>query len=353
MPPLQRACPHTAYRDIARLLKLDDTEKEDTKELFLIIDNTDDKEVVKGGEQSGRKGIRDFISRNDYSRILFITQARRLAVRLAQTEVVNLSQINKDKASDLLNKSLVDKSLLLDKKSIATLLEILTYLPLAIVQAAVYLNEITTSVAEYLRLLQNTERDIVELLETEFVDNTRYKPLRHKTANVVARTFIAHVESKAIPRSILPAVGSDYSFLSIQEDRRTYNIHQLVHVASRMWVSRQDTASKQRREVLVHLGAIFSTDEYLLTEGRSREAVKADGWVKKAISLLERVVAVRETTLAETHPDRLASQHVKKAVELLEHVVAVEETTLAEKHPDRIESEGWLDFLRSHQRTDS
>ncbi|KAH7357706.1 hypothetical protein B0T11DRAFT_227391, partial [Plectosphaerella cucumerina] len=35
-----------------------------------------------------------------------------------------------------------------------------------------------------------------------------------------------------------------------------------------------------------------------------------DGRVKEAIPLLERVVVVREITLAETHPYRLASQHM-------------------------------------------
>ena len=50
------------------------------------------------------------------------------------------------------------------------------------------------------------------------------------------------------------------------------------------------------------------------------------------MALLEHVVKVEETTLAEKHPDRLASQHalarayqangqVKEAVALLEHVV--------------------------------
>ncbi|KAI4166424.1 MAG: hypothetical protein LQ343_008060, partial [Gyalolechia ehrenbergii] len=51
--------------------------------------------------------------------------------------------------------------------------------------------------------------------------------------------------------------------------------------------------------------------------------------VKKAVTLLKQVVQIRERTLAEEHPDRLASQHklaiayqangqVKEAVTLLE-----------------------------------
>jgi hypothetical protein len=74
------------------------------------------------------------------------------------------------------------------------------------------------------------------------------------------------------------------------------------------------------------------------------------GHASQAVALLEHVVKVRETTLAETHPDRLASQHAlasaydangetKEAVALLEHVVKVEETTLAETHPSRLASQ--------------
>jgi uncharacterized membrane-anchored protein len=61
------------------------------------------------------------------------------------------------------------------------------------------------------------------------------------------------------------------------------------------------------------------------------------------------VVKIRTTTLAETHPDRLTSQHnlaiayqangqVTKAIKLLEQVVKIEATTLAETHPDRLAS---------------
>jgi aerobic-type carbon monoxide dehydrogenase small subunit (CoxS/CutS family) len=68
------------------------------------------------------------------------------------------------------------------------------------------------------------------------------------------------------------------------------------------------------------------------------------------VELLEHVVAIRERTLAEEHPDQLASQQVlacayqdngqiKQAVELLEHVVAAQERTLAEEHPNRLASQ--------------
>ncbi|KAK8905606.1 hypothetical protein QC760_005530 [Botrytis cinerea] len=79
-------------------------------------------------------------------------------------------------------------------------------------------------------------------------------------------------------------------------------------------------------------------------------AYEANGQIKEAIALLEQVIKIDETTLAEDHPDRLASQHalaiayrangqIKEAVALLEQVVKIEETTLTEDHPSRLASQ--------------
>ncbi|KAF1819352.1 uncharacterized protein K489DRAFT_291502, partial [Dissoconium aciculare CBS 342.82] len=45
-------------------------------------------------------------------------------------------------------------------------------------------------------------------------------------------------------------------------------------------------------------------------------AYQANGQTKEAIQLLEQVVAIRKTSLAEGHPDRLGSEHsLAKAIE--------------------------------------
>ena len=70
----------------------------------------------------------------------------------------------------------------------------------------------------------------------------------------------------------------------------------------------------------------------------------------KAIALLEHVVGVRKTSLAEDDSNRLSSQHelavcysymeqYTKAIALLEHVVDIEKTSLAEDDPERLVSQ--------------
>jgi tetratricopeptide (TPR) repeat protein len=84
------------------------------------------------------------------------------------------------------------------------------------------------------------------------------------------------------------------------------------------------------------------------------------GQVKEAVLLLEQIVTIKEQTLAEDHPNRLASQHelagayqangeVKEAVSLLEQVVQIQEQTLTEDHPDRLTSQHELAVMLAVQ----
>ncbi|KAJ3498241.1 hypothetical protein NLG97_g1281 [Lecanicillium saksenae] len=98
----------------------------------------------------------------------------------------------------------------------------------------------------------------------------------------------------------------------------------------------------------------------LASQHELADAYQANSQVKEAIKILKHVVAIQKETLAETHPSRLASQHklarayqangqvtkaievleyVVEAIEVLEHVVAIQKETLAETHPDRLASQ--------------
>jgi hypothetical protein len=97
----------------------------------------------------------------------------------------------------------------------------LTYLPLAIVQAAAYINENRITLADDLSLLADQEEEVIDLLSEEFEDDGRY----HNVKNPVATTwlisfeqiryrdplaadylsFMVCIDPKDIPQSLLPA----------------------------------------------------------------------------------------------------------------------------------------------------
>jgi hypothetical protein len=104
--------------------------------------------------------------------------------------------------------------------------------------------------------------------------------------------------------------------------------------------------------LFTHLGLDRSTvsERWVKVYDLTARNLKNYGKVMEAARLLKQVVEIKERTLAEDHPDRLASQHelagvywangqVKEAVRLLEHVVEIRGRTLAEDHPDRLASQ--------------
>ncbi|KAH6673515.1 hypothetical protein B0J14DRAFT_50159 [Halenospora varia] len=113
--------------------------------------------------------------------------------------------------------------------------------------------------------------------------------------------------------------------------------------------------NKKAMELLEQVVKIHKTTlaedhlDRLASQHELASAYHANGQVKEAVDILEQVVKIQETTLAENHPDRLASQHelacayhangqVKEAVDILEQVVKIHKTTLAEDHPHRLAS---------------
>ncbi|KAH7115657.1 P-loop containing nucleoside triphosphate hydrolase protein [Dactylonectria macrodidyma] len=420
LPALSSASFEQACQEMVRKLGIQGVDKEDAKEVagrylasqaagkwLLIIDNADDDEMLFGTDGKS-SGIRDYLPHTDRGRILLTSRSQRIAVAVAGSEVVEVSRMSEADARGLLEESLINKTLVLDDKGVLEFIHTLTYLPLAITQAAAYLNETKESITEYLRLLRNTEQDMVELLATEFTDDTRYQG----THNAVASTWIvsfeqirkdaadaaklliftAYVEPKAIPRLMLPSVGSEqrmtraigvlcgYSFLSRRDGGEMFDMHSLVHLASRVWVKRQNDTKSARHAALAHLAVVFRNDkwedrevwrQYIPHVLKALQVGGADGdwggeecqlgyWAgrclmldgrnREAFRLLERVVAFRRRTLSEEHLDRLASQHilarayradgrVKEAIKLLEHVVAIQRRTLSEEHPDRLASQ--------------
>ncbi|KAG6987556.1 hypothetical protein FOFC_05764 [Fusarium oxysporum] len=372
---------------------------------LLVVDNADDANIVMGSP-GAESGIYQSLPKSDEGRILFTTRYRKVAVSVAGRNVLEVPAMSREDARSYFKQALIQKMSLSDKQVIDHLLALLTHLPLAITQAAAYLNENQISLTEYLQLFENTDRDRIELLSAEFQDNTRYKQSQgpvattwfisfnqiRKDDELASRIlmFLAYIEPKAVPKSMLPegksqqqltrAIGTlcGYRFLDKRGSTEVFDMHSLVYLAIRSWVAENDLEKKQRQAAIARLSEVFPTDDWenrdlwrqylphaikLLSPSEddwSEELCWLGYWVGRcllidgraieAVELLKYVVAVRETTLAENHPDRLASQHelaiayqadgqIAEAVKLLQHVVTVQETILAENHPDRLASQ--------------
>ncbi|MCJ1307313.1 hypothetical protein MMC25_000959 [Agyrium rufum] len=403
-----------AYTEIARLLAISKAADEDVREMvqrylsleaagkwLLIVDNADEMDVIGS--------INKYLPENEEGLILFTTRHRAIAVSLARSDVVELQKMDQQEAMSYLEKSLIRKNLIHNTVVATELLDELTFLPLAITQAAAYLNVNQLSIREYLQLLRGTEQNVISLMSREFRDNTRYENSdnavattwlvsfdqirKYDTAAADILAFISRIEPKAIPRSILPELQSEeqvahgigtlraYAFMVRRGDSEVYDVHRLVHFATRIWVQKCGVAAQTTKIAIEHLAAAFPSDDWA-NRGRWREylphvfkllqgnqgadiqekyelylrvgvCLRADGRIKEAVSCLMEAYLWMKSRFPETDPRRLASQHglagayqadgqVSKAIKLLEHVVAVREKVLAENHPSRLASQHGL-----------
>lgn len=306
IPATNKESLHQAYRDAAQQLGIPRREdnKEDVKSLLqeylgressgrwlLVFDNADDRDMWIAKPESGleaRQGSRpliDYLPKSNQGAILFTTRDRKLAVKLAQQNVVEVPAMEEGAAAQLLGKCLVDPKLVDSQEDTSAMLSQLTYLPLAIVQAAAYINENGIAIADYLSLLAEQEEEVIDLLSEEFEDDGRYRDVKNPVATTwlisfeqIRRrdplaanylSFMACVEPKDIPSSLLPpgptrkkeidAIGTlnAYSFVTRRPADMVLDLHRLVHLATRNWLRMEEQLSKWSKRVIMRLDEVF------------------------------------------------------------------------------------------------
>jgi nucleoside phosphorylase/tetratricopeptide (TPR) repeat protein len=278
-----------AYMSIASKLGMTNTKPTEVKEQvkaylseermtkwLLLFDNADDMEMWT---------MADFLPESERGHILFTTRSRQIAVRLASSNVVMISEPDIETAVEILRKSLIKKDLLNDHEAAIALLRELACLPLAITQVAAYINEKDISLSEYTALLHENEPDVIELLSEDFGDEGRYKD----TQNPVATTwwisfqqiqrmnqtaidyllFMACINPRHIPLSLLPqpiskkkridAIGllKAFSFVNEEGGDCSLNLHRLVHLATRNWMRENQQFSRQILKTADRLSEAF------------------------------------------------------------------------------------------------
>ncbi|KAL8748675.1 MAG: hypothetical protein Q9184_007152 [Pyrenodesmia sp. 2 TL-2023] len=408
-----------AYRDVATRCSIAlNPKEEDPKESvrrylesdvsgkwLLILDNADDEDILFG-DSSDTGGLADYLPQNENGLTLFTTRHREIAVSLARNEVVEVQEMDQGEAEFFLKESLIQKEMTHDQQNTTELLNELAFLPLAIAQAAAYINAMQTSISEYLSLLRSTEQDTVSLLSREFHDDTRYR----NSKNAIAATwlvsfdqirrsepdaadllsFMSCLEHKAIPLTMLPsleptermvrAIGTlrSYAFVTRRDDGDSYDMHRLVHRATKVWLDKHGDTEALNEKVAAHLDDIFPSDDYtnraiwrayfphalqflrhtktLDIEARYDlcmavgRCLREDGRIGEAVVWLSECLLWRQGCYPENHTGRLVAQHTlamayvddgqaKEAVKLLEHVVAIRKKTDKEDCSDRLISQ--------------
>ena len=294
-----------AYVEAARQLGITDLEGQaDVKELvqrhlsqesagrwLLIFDNADDIDMWtnKNGDEQNSKALEDFLPRSNLGCILFTTRSRKIAVKLAPRDVMELSEMDEETTELLLRKSLTNKQLLNSHHDTMELLQQLTFLPLAIVQAAAYINN-GIAFSNYLLLLKEQERDVIELLSEDFEDEGPYQTRKNPIATTwsisfeqIRRqdplaaeylSFMCCIDPRDVPQSLLPpaqsrkkemdAIGTlnAYSFVHRRPGNNSLDLHRLVHLATRNWLRREESLPQWTLKAFSRLEEVFPDNDH-------------------------------------------------------------------------------------------
>ncbi len=213
-----------AYLKIGQQLQIPNIEKEqaDVQKLvqrrlsqessgkwLLVFDSADDIDIWtdKASNTTGSGRRISYLPKSKHGSIIITTRSRKVAVELAGNNVVSVGEMDDIMAKDLLKKSVIDRDVLIDERATTDLLQKLTYLPLAIVQAVAYINKNQITLSQYTALLDDIEQNIIDVLSKEFEDEGRYESIK----NPIATTWLISFEQI---RTRDPLAAEYLSFMS-------------------------------------------------------------------------------------------------------------------------------------------
>ncbi|KFA55131.1 hypothetical protein S40293_08680 [Stachybotrys chartarum IBT 40293] len=242
---------------------------------FVVVDNADEAATLFDSE--GKSGIWNFLPKTENGRILVTTRLVSVAMEATGPKPLLLDELDLGEAKRLLSKVLLNEKQLEDERMVASFVEKLAYFPLALCQAAAYMNQNSITMARYLQLCTDTDGSLVDLLGSALSSGVHFSDSQRAVATtwiisfeqiVAADTraadllkFIAWIEPKAIPFTILPgseeerqmteAIGviCNYGFLRPSEDGQLYDMHSLVHLALSEWHRRNDETGDGGQQV--------------------------------------------------------------------------------------------------------
>lgn len=285
-------------KEDAKLLVQQRLSQPDSGPWLIIFDNADDWDMWAESSSHTGKGLKGFLPRSDQGTIVFTTRSRRVAHHLASTDVIEIPEMDESRAISMLRNCLYNKELLHDLENTRILLERLTFLPLAIAQAASFINENDTNIAGYIRLLDGQEQDAIDLLSEDFEDEGRYKSVRNPVATTWLTSFkqleeqsplaaeclsvMACYNHRDIPIDLLPikshllqektiGILCSYSFVRARQSDRFLDMHRLVHLAMRNLLRSTGTLSHWQWSAAHHVSPFYPSlphdvkaEQYLL-----------------------------------------------------------------------------------------
>jgi hypothetical protein len=419
----------------------------------LILDNVDDARLLYEALPSSQDKPRTsftgmsnqpllaYLPASQNGSILITTRSREVALKLVeQSDLIAVEPMDEAHALKLFEKKLGnDESMV-----IAELAAALEFMPLAIVQAAAYISQTRYSVQQYLEEFRRSDRKKTSLLNhaggqlrrdweaknsiitTWEISFDHIRQARLSAANLLS--LMSFFDRQGIPEALVRRIetgqsredlgGADadteedsdedsestgddgfeddiltlrnYSFISVNADKTTFEMHRLVQIAMREWLSAHGELERWKQQFIENLSIEFPTGEYenwekcqsLFPHARSAVEQRPDkkdslkewasllynaawyawrrGNVSDAEKMSVRVVKTRKKLFGQENEGTLNAMRMAglvynlggrwtEAEELLVQVTETKKRVLGEDHLDTLISMGNLASTYRHQ----
>jgi len=266
----------------------------------LILDNVDDASFLLDTRRMSRDGQTNdensrplvwYLPQSQNGSILITTRSREAARKLViPRNIIAVEPMSKADALALFEKKLGAQN---DSNDVAALAYALEYMPLAIIQASAYICEqqpfcsVKQYLADFQDLLSNNEEAVTEFRRDYEAKNSiiltwqiSFDHIRQKipsAANLLS--LMSFFDCQGIPGDLLRNRSEsgdgqqteykedsvklrNYSFISINTDGKTFEMHSLVQLATRKWLEDHGQLEKWKQQFISNLCAELPTGEY-------------------------------------------------------------------------------------------
>jgi tetratricopeptide (TPR) repeat protein len=302
-----------SYHGIARKLRLggsndpqvdvcelvcDWLEEEEQEQWLMILDNVDDIDALHGGAQNEglAKPMIEYLPRRLSANKLLVvtTRDRDVAEELVDGDCggpVIIGPFSQQQSQELLGAKMRHKQDLLNRELVDRLLKALAYVPLAITQAAAFMNRNGVSVSGYLAALERNENELMDQLSQDLQDPRRDRGFPHSIFRTWKMSFdqicarepqtagllslMATLDGQQIPRMLLEGKTSSraelssrlgtllgYSLIVQPAVDETYSMHPLVQTSVRYWLAQEKRKDHYVGQALRSVADRFPVDAY-------------------------------------------------------------------------------------------
>ncbi|KAH6997405.1 hypothetical protein EDB80DRAFT_652516 [Ilyonectria destructans] len=348
-------------------------ESKDCGRWLMIIDNADDMELFSEG--SG-PGTRTLASDADFARtlpecghgnILVTTRNKQVGVDLTLGQPsIKVDRMDENESEHLLQTRLGDESF--SHTDLSNLSTKLDHVPLALTQAAAYIEKNSIQVSKYLQLLDEGDQSFIKLLGKNFETVGRYPEIPSAITQTWMLSFrmiqrqnpfaaellslMSFLDRQAIPEAflssygerngrtdLLEAVGVLKAFSLVSEDNDdNLNMHRLVHLVTRKWLTEEGTADHYASQALLAVAEVYPFGVFENREKCSAYLPHASAVLEGAIGMSRAEAEWKAYLLHNTAEFFSFKGKYRDSARLSEECLEIYKEVFGNKHPKTLQS---------------